>query len=77
MIDAIEEVRQFVADTGKPQTLVCNDAGDFNLNKTKQLCIKPGVRLEFSSPYRTEENNIVERYWGTITPMMRCLIGQS
>ena len=49
--DAIEKVRKFVADIGKPGTLVCDDAGEFNSDEIKQLCIKQGVRQEVSTSY--------------------------
>ena len=74
--DAIEKVRQFFADIGMPVTLVCDGAGKFNSNQVNQLCIKHGVRLELSAPH-TPENGKVGRYWGTITPIVRCLIEQS
>ena len=75
--DAIEKVRQFFADIGKPGTLVCDGADEFNSNEIKQLCIKQGVRLELSAPYTPEESGKVERNWGTITQKARCLIEQS
>ena len=46
-------------------------------NDIKQLCRRKGVRLEFSAPYTSQENGKVERNWGTITPMARCLLEQS
>ena len=46
-------------------------------NDIKQLCRRKGVRLEFSAPYTPQENGKVERNWGTITPMARCLLEQS
>ena len=75
--DAIEKARQFFADIGKPGTLVCDGASEINLNEIKQLCIKQGVRLELSAPYTPEEKSKVERNWGKITSMARCLIEQS
>ena len=75
--DAIKKVRQFFADIGKPGTLVCDGAGEFNSNEIRQLCIKQGVSFELSAPYTPEENGKVKRNWGTITPMARCLIEQS
>ena len=49
--DAIDKVTQFFADIGKPGTLVCDDAGEFNSNEIKQLCVKQGVRQELSASY--------------------------
>ena len=48
--DAVEIVWHFFADIGKPETLVCNGAGQCNLNGIKQLFIEQGVRLEFPVP---------------------------
>ena len=59
---------------GEPGTLVCDGADHFSSNEIKQLFIKQGVKLELSAPYTPEENGKVERNWGTITPMSRCLI---
>ena len=57
--------------------MLCDGAGEITSNEIRQLCIKQGVRLELSSPYTPEENGEVERNWGTIAPMARCLIEQS
>ena len=75
--EAFEKVEQFFADIGQPGTLVCDGAGEYVSNDIKQLCRRKGVRLEFSAPYTPQENGKVERNWGTITPMARCLLEQS
>ena len=77
MDEAFEKVEQFFADIGQPGTLVCDGAGEYVSNDIKQLCRQKGVRLEFSAPYTPQENGTVERNWGTITPMARCLLEQS
>ena len=56
---------------------MCNGAGEFNLNKAKQLCKKQCVNLELSAPYTPEENGKVQRNWGTITLIARYLIEKS
>ena len=75
--EAFEKVEQFSADIGQSGTLVCDGAGEYVSNDIKQLCSRKGVRLEFSAPYTPQENGKVERNWGTITPMARCLLEQS
>ena len=75
--EAFEKFEQFFADIGQPGTLVCDGAGEFVSNDIKQLCRRKGVRLEFSAPYTPKENGKVERNWGTITPIARCLLEQS
>ena len=72
-----EKVEQFFADKGLPGTFVCDGAGEYVLNDIKQLCRQKSVRLEFSTPYTPQENGKVEKNWGTITPMSRCLLEQS
>ena len=74
---AFEKVKQFYTDIGHPGTFVCDGAGEYVSNDIKQLCRQKGVRLEFSAPYTPQENEKVERNWGTITPMARCLLEQS
>ena len=75
--EAFEKFEQCFADIGQPGTLVCDGAGEYVSNDIKQLCRRKGVRLEFSAPYTRQENGKVERNWGTITPMARCLLKQS
>ena len=75
--EAFEKFEQFFADIGQPGTLVCDGAGEYVSNDIKHLCRRKGVRLEFSAPYTPQENGKVERNWGTITPMARCLLEQS
>ena len=57
--------------------IVCDGAGEYVSNEIKQLYRQKGVRLEFSAPHTPQENGKVERDWGTITPMARCLLEQS
>ena len=75
--EVFEKFEQFFADIGQPGTLVCDGAGKYVSNDIKQLCRRKGVRLEFSAPHTPQENGKVERNWGTITPMDRCLLEQS
>ena len=74
---SIEKVEQLFADIGQPGTLVCDGAGENVSNDIKQLCRRKGFRLEFLAPYTPQENENVERNWGTITPMARCLLEQA
>ena len=75
--EAFEKVEQFLADIGQSGTLVCDGAGEYVSNNIKQLCRQNGVRLEFSAPYTPQENVKVQRNWGTIIPMAKCLLEQS
>ena len=75
--EAFKKVEQFFADIGQPGTLVCDGAGEYVSNDIKQLCRQKVVRLKFSAPYTPQESGKVERNWGTITPMARCLLEQS
>ena len=33
-----------------------------------------GIRKEFSAPYSPQENGKIERIWGTVTCMARCML---
>ena len=40
----------------------------------RRVCRKQKIRLKTSAPYTPQENGKIERLWGTITPMARCMI---
>jgi transposase InsO family protein len=40
----------------------------------KFWCRKSGIRTKVSAPYTPEENGKIERKWGTVVGMARCMI---
>lgn len=69
-----EKLEQFFADVGTPKTLVSDGALEYKSKLFSDLCRKNGVRQEFSAPYTPQENGKIERIWGTVTGMSRCMM---
>ena len=72
--EASEKLERFIADIAVPQILVSDDAGEYIGQDFRRVCRKQKLRLETSAPYTPLENGKIERVWGTITPMARCMI---
>ena len=72
--EATEKIERFIADIGVPQILVSDGAGENIGQDFKRVCKKQKIRLETSAPYTPQKNGKIERLWGTITPMARCMI---
>ena len=64
----------FTADIGVPQTLVLDGAGEYIGQDFGRVCRKQKKRLETSAPYNPQENGKIEKMWGPIGPMARCMI---
>ena len=71
---ATEKMESFIANIGVPQTLISDGAGEYIGQDFKQVCRKQKIRLKTSAPYTPQENGKIEKVWGTITPMARCMI---
>ena len=72
--EALEKLELFLADVGKPRTLVSDGAPEFKSRGFKDLCRNNGIRQKFSAPYTPQENGKMERAWGTVTGMARCMM---
>ena len=59
---------------GIPDTLVSDNAMEFKSKVFSNLCVRNGIRQEFSAPYTPEENGKIERVWVTVTGMARCMM---
>ena len=59
---------------GKPIVIVTDCAKEFVGGDKKTFCRNNGIRQETSAPYTPEENGKIERVWGTICGMARCMI---
>ena len=66
--------RQFIADVGKPGTLVTDGAKEFTSGVFEAFCRESEIRHEFSAPYFPEDNGKIERVWGTVMNMARCMV---
>ena len=71
---ATEKMESFIANIGVPQTLISDSAGEYIGQDFKQVCRKQKIRLKTSPPYTPQEIGKIEKVWGTITPMARCII---
>ena len=72
--ETLEKVQQFCADVGKPRVLVTDGASEFISKEIKSWYRTKGIRTELSAPYTPEENGKIERTWGTVVGMARCII---
>ena len=68
------KLQRFIIDVGRPGTLVSDGVLEFKAKQFSDLCTSNGIKQEFSAPYTTEENGKVERAWGTVIGMTRCMI---
>ena len=72
--EVLAKTEQFFADVGVPGTLVTDGAREFASNAFETLCRLNRVRHQFSAPYTPEENGKIERVWGTVVGMARCML---
>ena len=75
--EAPEKMKQFVADVGRPRTLVTDGAKEYTSRETESFCRDQGIRHERSAPYVPEDNGKAERIRATIMDMTRCMIEQA
>ena len=68
------KLQRFIIDVGRPGTLVSDGALEFKSKQFSDLCTSNGIKQEFSTPYPPEENGKIERAWGTVTGMTRCMM---
>lgn len=72
-----EKVQQFVADVGKPRILASDCAKEFLSTAMATFCREQGIRFETSAPYTPEDNGKIERVWGTVMGMARCMMARA
>ena len=72
--DSTQMLKQFIADYGKPKTIASDNPKEFKFGKFKQFCLDNAIRTEFSAPYTPEENGKIERTWGSVMAITRCLL---
>ena len=72
--EVIEKLELFIADVGSPGTLVSDGAQEYKPRGFNEVCRKNGIRQEYSAPYTPQENGKIERMWGTVTGMTRCML---
>ena len=68
------KLQRFIIDVGRPGTLVSDGALEFKSKQFSDLCTSNGIKQEFSVPYTPEKNGKIERAWGTVTGMTRCMM---
>ena len=68
------KLQRFIIDVGRPGTLVSDGALEIKSKQISDLCTSSGIKQELSAPYTTEENSKIERPWGTVTGMTRCMM---
>ena len=72
--EVLEKFQQFCSDIGNPRMVVSDGAKEFTSSEFRSFCRKRGIRHETSAPYTPEENGKIERVWGTVVGMTRCML---
>ena len=73
--DAVtKKLERFVAYIGVSQVLVSDGAGEYISQEYMRVCRKQKIRIKTSAPHTSQENGNIERVWGPITQMARCII---
>ena len=72
--EVADKLLQFIAELGKPRKIVTDNEREFKFGKFAEICLQQGIHQEFTSDYTPEENGKIERIWGTIGAMARCLM---
>ena len=65
---------KFIAELGKPREIVTDNAKEFKFGKFAAICLQRGIHQEFTCKYTPEQNGKIERVWGTVGSMARCLL---
>ena len=68
------KLQRFIIDVGRRGTLLSDGALEFKSKQFNDFCTSNGIKQEFSAPYTPEENGKIERAWGTVTGMTRCMM---
>ena len=76
-VETLAKFQQFVADVGKPATLVTDGALEYNSIAFNKYCREQAIRHEFSTPYMPKDNGKIERVWGTVVGMTKCMMDQA
>ena len=75
--ETLAKFQHFVADVGKPATIVTDGALEYNSRAFNKYYREQAIRHEFSTPYMPEDNGKIERVWGTVVGMTKCMIDQT
>ena len=73
-VEVIEKLELFIADVGSPRTLVSDGAQEYKSRGFNEVSGKNGIRQEYSAPCTPQVNGKIERVWGTVTGMARCML---
>ena len=65
---------KFIAELGKPRKIVTDNAKEFIFGNFADICLQQGIHQEFTCEYTPEQNGKIDRVWGTIGAMARCLL---
>ena len=63
---------KFIAELGKPRNIVTDNAKDIKFGNFADICLQ--IHQEITCDYTPEQNGKIERVWGTIDAMARCLL---
>ena len=75
--DTTEATEKYIADVapyGKIKRLRSDNGGEFISYRFKSLLRKHAIKHETSAPYSPHQNGTVERAWGSLFSMARCLL---
>ena len=73
----LAEFLQFVTDVGKPATIITDDELEYNTMALNKYCRVQAIRHEVSKTYMPEDNGKIERVWGAVVGMTKCMMDQA
>ena len=56
------------------KSIRCDNGGEFISKEFKDFCSNMGIRIEYTSPYTSQQNGRSERYIRSITAMVRAML---
>lgn len=64
---------QFISFYGCPESITCDNGGEFNNNLLKELLKTQKINVYFTTPRQHESNSPVERFHSTLIEHLRIL----
>ncbi|CAN0472833.1 unnamed protein product, partial [Discosporangium mesarthrocarpum] len=79
---ALDSLYNFVRDIAIPGELHVgrlrsDNGGEYTGKAFRDYCKTVGIKQEFTAPYTRQQNAPIERVWGTLMAVTRCLLQES
>ncbi|CAN0490408.1 unnamed protein product, partial [Discosporangium mesarthrocarpum] len=79
---ALDSLYNFVRDIAIPEglhvgRLRSDNGGEYTVKAFRDYCKTAGIKQEFTAPYTPQQHAPIERVWGTLMAVTRCLLQES